>query len=312
MGKNNKNDKNSGQANQRMAGDVWKTYDASTQGGAGFSNADIKYLQSQNWSNNDIMRAAANSGDVRGGADQRLRKLSTQTMDARKLPEEVRDKMGDKYGMMAPIYLRDAQFSFLGGDKNDYRNYKIQEASGINGNKNEGLDNGFDSIFPAGLVQRHNSKNGEVLTWQGINADGSAHALLGNTVKKKGDKEWEFDSKQTTWRLPAAKPAEAEPETPAPEQPKPDPVASFDPGQYTTRLGRQEPAKPFALDTNTSLYDNWLQRGSSSSSGDSTDATAGSGGDRWKLFSQMVDQGVGSPGTATQRVRNGGDRHSGG
>ena len=59
---------------------TWSTYSADRKGGSGFDGKDIRHLQKQGWSNNDIMRAAAASGDVRSGADRRLSQLNTQVM----------------------------------------------------------------------------------------------------------------------------------------------------------------------------------------------------------------------------------------
>ena len=206
-----KNKKNKGDGNgkkNRMAGEVWREYDASSKGGAGFDGKDIKYLSKQGWSHNDIMRAAAASQNVGAGADQKLRKLNTQSYGAKDLPDSVLKQMRRHAGITGMSHLNTAEFNFLGGDRNDASNWRVGKAgAGVQGN-------GMEATIWNGLgeqrVQEWNRKaqnardgkgNKPVLTWQGINADGTANAPTGTRLRRND--EGELREKNVTWRLPA-------------------------------------------------------------------------------------------------------------
>jgi hypothetical protein len=181
----------------------WSTYDAAGRGGAGFDGKDIKYLSRQGWSNNDIMRAAAYSGNVQAGADQKLRKLNTATMSAKDLPDSVlRDfrKHGGIAGALGG--WNNHNYTYLGGDADDSRNYRIS-AKDSPADRPGYEDNIIDSLS-SDQMGKWNKKNGKVLTWQGINADGTANAPTGfKTVERENGKLGEmYKDKAITWRLP--------------------------------------------------------------------------------------------------------------
>jgi hypothetical protein len=250
-----KDGKNKGSGNkeknkQRMAGEVWQEYDAKGKGGEGFDGEDIRHLQKQGWSHNDIMRAAAASGDVRGGADQKLRKLNSQTMSARDLPESVLKDMRRSSGIAGLGGWNDADYVFLGGDRKDSSNYQVRSNNAAKGKSLEHDiignlgDDAMGKWNRKAARQRGGGKDGgSVLTWQGINADGSANAPTGTmTVKRENGKLGKmYKEKNVTWRLPpdfvATATTPATPATPAPVTPAPaaKPVTPFNLGSYATR-----------------------------------------------------------------------------
>ena len=72
MGKKNKKSKN-----KRMAGELWRTYDAASRGSASFDKDDIKHLTKEGWSVDDIRKAALAANHISNTADKQLRVLGT-------------------------------------------------------------------------------------------------------------------------------------------------------------------------------------------------------------------------------------------
>lgn len=248
-----------------MAGDIWKTYDASTQGGAGFSKADFDYLRSQNWMNSDIYKAAARSGNIDAEANQLLTGLS-QSIGASSLPTAVRQSLkryieGDEKSNRVEY-----TYQFLGGDRDDASNYRINhKTSAPTPKKSRGFLGGFttqDALQKYGkdmqsylsrgdLTEPFDSTQGathwtmdwnkkieekhgaQVYSWNGINADGSANALGGYEMKDTGKRNHPSDPttihKRTnfTWRLPSEAST-----TPPPTPPPADPPPRFNLSDY--------------------------------------------------------------------------------
>jgi len=296
-------------ANSSTGGAVkptWSTYSAAGKGGSGFDGKDIKYLQKQGLSNNDIMRAAAASGDVRSGADQRLRKLNTQAMSARDLPESVMSDIRKHAGMTGAIGgMGQADYIFLGGDRKDSSNYQIRARSNEGGGQ-QGLENVLIGASTNDLIgqwnrkaanQRGGGKDGKsVLTWQGINADGSANAPTGTmTVKRENGKLGEmYKEKGITWRLPqdvvnaggqAASTATTTAQAPATTQ-----------ASATTAGANQSPAvaTPKAPAFNVTDWMTPVQSSSSSSSSNSHSTTESSNDTTPSLFNRFMGDGQGS------------------
>ena len=199
-----------------MAGEVWRGYDANSQGKKGFDVDDLKHLQGEGWSNNDIMRAAAASGNVHSGADVRLKKLNTETTDIYRIPDSVKDDMIERGGLGSYHAQLGAGYTHLGGDKKNMHNWHITGGANqderwnnrfgmIHHNNKEWEEIGAKNIdgynYASSTKRGDNKEDRSVMTWQGINADGSANALSG-TYTEKGE-DGNIETRDLTWRLPS-------------------------------------------------------------------------------------------------------------
>jgi len=277
MGKSKKNQQANG-SGQKMAGDVWKTYDVNQHGGAGFDADDLKHLQGQGWRNNDILKVAASSnrvGGTSGNIDRKLsqlnRYLDPKKKDDRKILEQGRSALG-MVGMMA---ANQGQARFLGGDpkKKSSWSFGFAEEKNLPGPTIKGQQGSFKNSYLAGTpiqVSMFNKKGGNIYEWGGRNADGTANALSGIEVQKKGD-NWK--SRETSWVMPkgmaderfaervnAVKPAASTaPATGgATAAPALKDKPSFDLGAYTQSSESWQPDKPtFQADTTPTMYQNF-------------------------------------------------------
>ena len=273
---------------------TWSTYSAADKGGSGFSGKDIKYLQKQGLYNNDIMRAAAASGDVRSGADRKLSQLNTQVMSANDLPESVMKDVRRHAGMTSAFPgVRQADYVFLGGDRKDSSNYQIRAGSNEGGSQ-QGFEDGLFRGSTNDLIgkwnrkaanQRGGGKDGKsVLTWQGINADGSANAPTGTTtIKRENGKLGEmYKEKDMTWRLP---------------QSKVNAGGEYAPTETPTDTTTETPTdtkKPEVPAFNITDWMTPVKSSSSSSSSNSHSATESSNDTTPSLFNSFMGDGQGS------------------
>lgn len=233
-------------ANQRMAGDIWRTYDARSIGGEGFDDNDLRELQKRGWTNNDILKAAAASGRVDSGTDQRLRRLNEDTINYKQIPDSVKKQLF-KRGELGSNYV------FLGGDVNDHANYRSGPSQrGDSDNdfprtRNPGATSAAprrrewvgDAIKDVPVGDRS-----EVLRWGGINADGSAIGLRGTRVNPVADgKRFKLQEQDVSWRVPddylprqesakAPSTSKSKSATAKAEPPAPPLTERFDPTKY--------------------------------------------------------------------------------
>jgi hypothetical protein len=186
-----------------MAGDIWKTYDANSKGGSEFDDNDLNYLRGQNWSNNDIMKAAAKSGNVNANTSNALSKLSSSSMTYNDLPDKVKNTFGKGvYAMSGGTY------TFVGGDAKDAKNYRMSRTADDNkgGQSVEGFALDFGRKATQASHNKKSEKNGgdEILQWGGINADGSANGLTGYKETFNGkDMKTPFKRENVSWALPS-------------------------------------------------------------------------------------------------------------
>ena len=213
-------------SNQRMAGDIWKTYDANSKGDSGFDDDDLNYLRGQNWSNNDIMKAAAKSGNVNANTSNALSKLSSSSMTYNDLPDKVKNTFGKgAYAMSGGTY------TFVGGDAKDAKNYRMSRTADDNkgGQSVEGFVLDFGRKATQASHNKKSEKNGgdEILQWGGINADGSANGLTGYKETFNGkDMKTPFKRENVSWALPS------------------DMVENARQADFDKRYGAKQPAQP--------------------------------------------------------------------
>lgn len=185
---------------QRMAGDIWSTYDPKSQGGAGFDNDDFKYLRGQNWSNADLFKAAAKSGNIDAKTDQKLRNLGRE-MTLADLPKSVRSISHGDWDYSNDPESYQERYNFMGGDKNDPDNYYITGRSNERNAKAPayGVFDMINTAEVSKLNENAKSKNGQkIYQWNGLNADGSANAVT--SWKEDGDGKRQYQ----TWLAPKA------------------------------------------------------------------------------------------------------------
>lgn len=201
--------------NQRMAGEVWRTYDVKSKGGANFDDADLNHLIGRGWSNNDILKAAAAAGRVDSSTDQRLRALNNE----KKKPQMMRVRRGKD------------------GDYEDVDFNSIPEPTKWIANK-------------ATLGKVPVGDASEKLYWQGVAADGSAMALRGTRVEpEKEGKRYILKKNDMTWRLPddylnsrAAQEAPQERDEPSAPAPVAGVSERFDPAKYALQTPSYTPS----------------------------------------------------------------------
>lgn len=168
---------------QRMAGEIWRTYDVKAIGNDGFDDADLNHLLKQKASTNDIFKIAAASGRVDASADQRLRKLSQENQGKQgKTSTGFNKNYGGGSGKVGSGMIS------RGGNESNPREY---------GNP--------DNIVQVDKGKRYyeTGDKSELLSWNGINADGSAAALRGTRIEpdRDGDKSY-LKRRDITWRVP--------------------------------------------------------------------------------------------------------------
>ena len=192
--------------NQRMAGEIWRTYDVAKIGNDNFDDADLNHLLKQKTSNNDILRIAAASGRVDASTDQRLRKLNNESIDIRKVPMKAQAGLA-KRGILDNVM-------YLGGDPNDDKSYAAGPSGG--GKKVRAMNSpnvgGYREVETEPPTQWINNSatrdiprgdRSEILRWDGINADGSAAALRGTRVEEDRDGSRQMlKTRDVTWRVP--------------------------------------------------------------------------------------------------------------
>ena len=254
------------------------SYDAASQGGAGFGKQDLKYLQKKGWSNNDILKAAASTNSVSAGADRQLGMLN-QALDPdnkidRNILEKGRGVLGYQ-GMAAASNGTDIRF--LGGDPKKKKNWLIGNAVNEAGGNRADWEVTAAGAGPFGTGrgmahpgQRYGdtTKKQAVHQWNGRNADGTANGL-GGFEHKFGNSNDPL-VRTASWSMPrglanmrfAERMDQAEKHrTPDDEltgsddsvkgDDTPDALPTYD----VTPSGADYGVKPFDMNTGTSIFD---------------------------------------------------------
>lgn len=265
MGMNRrKRNRQGGKSKQRMAGEVWRGYDAASQGGAGFDNKDLRYLVEQGWSNNDILKAAAAAGQVKPGADRQLRLLGTADSKFSPMKQgdynrsalwEAAASGGIAGGLHGSKDHIDQRVRFLGGDPEKKKNWLVAQDSDDKGRHVEGYYGsigGDSNLLWSKPGTRYSDKKGrqqDVLRWNGVDGDGRALGLTGVQVRGD-DSKFGRQNRSVSWNLPqdfvaerdaadfarqmeAYKAANPEPER---RDPPPRRAAPFDPSQFQSQV----------------------------------------------------------------------------
>lgn len=261
---------------QRMAGEVWRSYDAASKGGAAFDGKDLKHLVKEGWSYNDIYKAAAAAGRVNGVADRQLKLLGTA--DSKYSPFKKDGELPSgmmleaafgapgwggafgpgKDGGSGRSYDTDElkqNLRFLGGDPSKKKNWVVGLADDEKGRRAEGYYGTLgrdDDLSWHRLGTRWSDEKGQqqdVLRWGGVDADGRALGLSG--VRIKGDdSKFNRQNTSTSWSLPKSFIAERDQAAfnkqmdaykaanPEPEaKPEAKPKApAFDPSQFQSTI----------------------------------------------------------------------------
>ena len=317
---------------QRMAGEVWRNYDATSNGGASFDGKDLKHLVKEGWAYNDIYKAAAASGRVNANANRQLSLLGTADSKYSPfkkdgaVPHDVMwDAVGSKF-LSQEGYNGDSlkqDIRFLGGDPSKKKNYVVGYQEDEKGRRAEGYYGslgGDDTMVwrrPGSAFQDEQGKQQDVLRWGGVDADGRALGLSG--VRIKGDdSKFNRQNMSTSWSLPkdfiaerdaaafgkqmdaykAANPEPAaQPTTPAAKP------ASFDPSAFRGQIDGLMAAVNGLKGGGSSGSES---SGASSPSGGSNDsgttvqpvapvAPVGSGGDFLGGFESIINKRYGRP-----------------
>lgn len=318
---------------QRMAGEVWRDYDASSNGGASFDNKDLKHLVDQGWSNNDIMKAAVASGHVKAGADRQLRLLGTKEskyspfkQDGFKPPREVFwssfDTFGDGASDTDSLMNR---VRFLGGDPDKKKNWIVAATDRDKASAQSpdyygslGNDAGMSWYRPGTKYLDDKGKAQEVFSWGGVDADGRGQALRGIELKGEG-RNFNRQNRSTSWSLPkdfvaerdqaafaeqmdAHKAANPDPKPTTPTAPASKP-APFDPSKFRGQIDGLMAAVNGLQSSGSSGSEG---SGASSGGGGSGDsdytvqpvapvAPVGSGGDVLGGFESIINKRYGRP-----------------
>jgi hypothetical protein len=201
---------------QRMAGEVWREYDASSQGGAGFDGKDLKQLVKDGWSYNNIYKAAAAAGHVNANADRQLKLLGTKESKYSPLKKDGFRVPGDVFYGAVDMFGEGANDSeslrnrvrFLGGDPNKAKNWitansdkdkASAQASSYYGSL--GNDDGLSWHRPNTRWSDEKGKQQDVYTWGGLDGEGRALALNGISIKGD-DSKFNRQNRGTSWTLP--------------------------------------------------------------------------------------------------------------
>lgn len=269
---------------------AWAGYDPSKHGGAHFDQADLDYLKSQNWTHNDIMRAAASGTYVDPAVDQKLRQLNNDSRRLKDLPKSVQKELRVSGGMPQ---RQDSRWTFLGGDPKDKSNYRqvdLTPEPRYGGKNNQQVNGGLVGLLHTYRngreeIKRQNKRpEAETFTWGGINADGTANGLSGTSLESRGLLK-EAKTRHHTWAMPkdladhnfADRIQDAE----GKGKPKPEPEDNNDAGGGASpppELPAHTPTietadygtKRFEIDTSTQRYDDFVKRRQVAASTDGT------------------------------------------